>query len=159
MQPTRTNPAGPCPRCGGKRSLGRRLKGAKREMMCTSSSATAAVTLIPVTTMSGFQRQLNPTISLFIAEDGSKPNRWNWEIRRKSKPMGAKVSETGFQSRQAAEFSGRRALSEFLIELRRKRRDYTRHAKNSPHEVVARCPLLAPSGHPLAAPHNVRFWG
>jgi hypothetical protein len=75
---------------------------------------------------------------LFIAEDGSKPNRWNWEIRRKSKPMGAKVSETGFQSRQAAEFSGGRALSGFLIELRGKRRDYTTHAKNSPHEVVWR---------------------
>jgi hypothetical protein len=56
---------------------------------------------------------------LFIAEDGSKRNRWSWEIRRKSKPMGAKVSETGFQSRQAAEFSGGRALSEFLIELSR----------------------------------------
>jgi hypothetical protein len=54
---------------------------------------------------------------LFIAEDRSKPNRWSWEIRRKSKPMGAKVSATGFQSRQAAEFSGKRALSEFLIEL------------------------------------------
>ena len=34
-------------------SLGRLLKGAKRDVMCTSSSATAAVTLIPVTTMSG----------------------------------------------------------------------------------------------------------
>jgi hypothetical protein len=56
---------------------------------------------------------------LFIAENGRKPNRWSWEIRRKSKPMGAKVSETGFQSRQAAEFSGGRALSEFLIELSR----------------------------------------
>jgi hypothetical protein len=56
---------------------------------------------------------------LFIAEDGSKPNRWNWEMRLKSKPMGAKVSETGFQCRQAAEFSGGRALSEFLIELSR----------------------------------------
>jgi len=56
---------------------------------------------------------------LSIAEDGSKPNRWSWEIRRKSKPMGAKVSETGFQSRQAAEFSGGRALSDFLIELSR----------------------------------------
>jgi hypothetical protein len=33
--------------------------------------------------------------------------------------MGAKVSETGFQSRQSAEFSGGRALSEFLIELSR----------------------------------------
>ena len=33
---------------------------------------------------------------LFIAEDGNKPNRWSWEIRRKSKPMGAKVSEQVF---------------------------------------------------------------
>jgi hypothetical protein len=56
---------------------------------------------------------------LFIAENGSKPNRWSWEIRRKSKPMGIKVSGTGFQSRQAAEFSGGRALSEFLTEFSR----------------------------------------
>jgi hypothetical protein len=33
--------------------------------------------------------------------------------------MGAKVSETGFQSRQAAEYSGGRAQSKFLIELSR----------------------------------------
>ena len=54
---------------------------------------------------------------LFIAVDASKPNRWSWEIRRKSKPMGVKFSEAGFQSRQAAEFAGGRALSEFLSEL------------------------------------------
>jgi hypothetical protein len=56
---------------------------------------------------------------LFIDENGGKPNRWSREIRRKSQPMGIKVSKKGFQSRQAAEFSGGRALSEFLTELSR----------------------------------------
>jgi hypothetical protein len=56
---------------------------------------------------------------VFVAESESKPTRWSWEIRRKSQPMGIKVSATGFQSRQAAEYSGARALSEFLAELSR----------------------------------------
>jgi hypothetical protein len=56
---------------------------------------------------------------IFFAESGSKPTFWSWEIRRKSQPMRIKVSATGLQSRQAAEFAGARALSEFLIELSR----------------------------------------
>ena len=66
---------------------------------------------------------------LFIDENGGKPNRWSWEIRRKSQPMGIKVSKKGFQSRQAAEFSGGRALSEFLIELSREEKETIRPAQ------------------------------
>jgi hypothetical protein len=118
MQPTRTNP-GPCPRCGGKlefrQTVERREKGDDvRFFQCKGCGH--------IDTRDNNEQFSAPAQSdyfLFIVEDGSKPNRWSWEIRRKSKPMGAKVSETGFQSRQAAEFSGGRALSEFLIELSR----------------------------------------
>jgi hypothetical protein len=44
--------------------------------------------------------------------------------------MGIKVSATGLQSRQAAEFAGARALSEFLIELsREEKRQYDTRKK------------------------------
>jgi hypothetical protein len=54
---------------------------------------------------------------LFVSETGTRPNAWGWEIRRNSVPMGVRLSEGGFQSRQAAEFSGVHALSDFLIAL------------------------------------------
>ena len=118
MQRTCTNP-GPCPRCGGKlefrQTVERREKGNDVHFFQCKDCG-------HIDTRDNNERVPAPAQSdyfLFIAEDGSKPNRWSWEIRRKSKPMGAKVSETGFQSRQAAEFSGGRALSEFLIELSR----------------------------------------
>ena len=39
--------------------------------MCTSSSAKTAVTSMPVTTMSGFQRQRDPTISSLLPRMGA----------------------------------------------------------------------------------------
>jgi hypothetical protein len=45
------------------------------------------------------------------------PNRWSWEIRRKSKPMGIKMTGDGFQSEIAAQFAGNRALADFLSDL------------------------------------------
>jgi hypothetical protein len=45
------------------------------------------------------------------------PERWGWEIRRKSKPLGIKIGEGGFQSDQAAQFAGKRALAHFLLDL------------------------------------------
>jgi hypothetical protein len=49
-----------------------------------------------------------PTVSSFS---------WRWEIRRHSRPMGVKLGAGGYQSQDAAEFTGNRALDEFLIEL------------------------------------------
>ena len=43
--------------------------------------------------------------------------RWSWEIRRKSKPLGIKMTGDGFQSEMAAEFAGKRALADFLSDL------------------------------------------
>ena len=48
---------------------------------------------------------------------GQNPDRWSWEIRRKSKPLGIKMTGDGLQSEMAAQFAGKQALSEFLAEL------------------------------------------
>jgi hypothetical protein len=48
---------------------------------------------------------------------GQFPDRWNWEIRRKSKPLGIKMIGDGFQSDTAAQFAGDQALADFLSEL------------------------------------------
>jgi hypothetical protein len=45
------------------------------------------------------------------------PDRWSWEIRRKSKPLGIKMIGDGYQSDTAAQFAGKQALAEFLAAL------------------------------------------
>jgi hypothetical protein len=54
---------------------------------------------------------------IFASRRGEYPERWSWEIRRKSKPLGVKLMEDGFQSKMAAEFAGKRALADFLADL------------------------------------------
>jgi hypothetical protein len=48
---------------------------------------------------------------------GEYPDRWSWEICRKSSPLGIKMTGDGFQSEMAAEFAGKRALADFLSDL------------------------------------------
>jgi hypothetical protein len=48
--------------------------------------------------------------------------RWSWEIRRKSKPLGIRFAADGFQSEGAAQFAGKKALEDFLIELSKEER-------------------------------------
>ncbi len=48
---------------------------------------------------------------------GQNPDRWSWEILRKSKPLGIKMTGDGFQSDTAAQFAGKQALAEFLADL------------------------------------------
>jgi hypothetical protein len=48
---------------------------------------------------------------------GQNPDRWSWEMRRKSKPLGIKMTGDGFQSDTAAQFAGKQALAEFLADL------------------------------------------
>ena len=59
----------------------------------------------------------NTDYYLVTARRGEHPERWSWEIRRKSKPLGIKLSGDGFQSDSAAKFAGKRALDDFLSEL------------------------------------------
>jgi hypothetical protein len=51
------------------------------------------------------------------SRDGERAKAWCWEIQRRSKPMGVKLSGDGYQSEAAAEFAGKRALAEFLRAL------------------------------------------
>ncbi len=48
---------------------------------------------------------------------GECPNRWGWEIRRKSKPLGIKIAGGGCQSSRAAQIAGKRALADLLLDL------------------------------------------
>jgi len=51
---------------------------------------------------------------IITSRHGEHPDRWSWEIRRKSKPLGVKMTKDGFESEKAAQFEGKRALAEFL---------------------------------------------
>jgi len=46
-----------------------------------------------------------------------RPDRWCWEIQRKNKPLGIKMTGDGFQSDIAAQFAGQQALANFLLDL------------------------------------------
>ena len=48
---------------------------------------------------------------------GGYPDRWSWEILRRSKPLGIKMTGDGYQSEMAAQFAGKRALAEFLADV------------------------------------------
>jgi hypothetical protein len=48
---------------------------------------------------------------------GEHPERWSWEIRRKSKPLGIKMIGGSYQSDSAAQFAGKQALADFLSDL------------------------------------------
>ena len=54
---------------------------------------------------------------VIISRRGEHPERWGWEIRRKSTPLGIKMIGDGFQSETAAQFAGKRALADFLVNL------------------------------------------
>jgi hypothetical protein len=54
---------------------------------------------------------------VFTSRRGDYPERWSWEIRRKSKRLGVKLTEGGFQSEMAALIAGQRALADFLSDL------------------------------------------
>jgi hypothetical protein len=54
---------------------------------------------------------------VIVSRRGERPDRWSWEILRKSKPLGVKITGDGFQSDSAAQFAGKRALEDFLSDL------------------------------------------
>jgi hypothetical protein len=61
---------------------------------------------------------INPNDYYVVASRrGEYPERWSWEICRKSKPLGIKMTGDGYQSDQAAQFAGKRALADFLSDL------------------------------------------
>jgi hypothetical protein len=50
---------------------------------------------------------------LMTSRRGEYPDRWSWEIRRKSEPLGIKMTADGFQSEAAAEFAGEARTGRF----------------------------------------------
>jgi len=54
---------------------------------------------------------------IITSRRGEHPDRWSWEIRRKSKPLGIKMTGDGYQSDTAAQFAGKQALTVFLTDL------------------------------------------
>ena len=59
---------------------------------------------------------------LVTSRRGEYPERWSWEIRRKSTPLAVKLTEGGFRSDFAAQVAGKRALVGFLYELAKEER-------------------------------------
>jgi hypothetical protein len=57
------------------------------------------------------------------SQRGVQPPRWSWEIRRKSKPLGIKMTEDGYQSDTAAQFAGSKHWRNFWPTYRKKRRN------------------------------------
>ena len=54
---------------------------------------------------------------VFTSRRGDYPERWSWEIRRKSKPLGVKLAADGFQFDVAAQFAGTRALGGVFVRI------------------------------------------
>ena len=60
---------------------------------------------------------INNDYYVLTSRRGEHPERWSWEIKRKSKPLGVRLTADGFQSDSAAQFAGKRALADFLSDL------------------------------------------
>jgi hypothetical protein len=61
---------------------------------------------------------INPSDYYVItSRTGERPDRWSWEIRRKNMPLGIKMVGDGYQSDSAAQFAGKEALANFLLDL------------------------------------------
>ena len=59
----------------------------------------------------------NDEYYVVTSKRGEHPDRWSWEIRRRSKPLGIKMTGGGYQSDTAAQFAGKQALTDFLVAL------------------------------------------
>ena len=61
----------------------------------------------------------NPINDYYVVTSrrGQQPERWSWEILRKSTPLGIKMTGEGYQSDATAQFAGKQALAEFLADL------------------------------------------
>jgi hypothetical protein len=59
---------------------------------------------------------------VFTSRRGEHPERWSWEIRRKSKPLGVKLTDQGYQSEAAALFAGKRELADLLTGIAKEQR-------------------------------------
>jgi len=56
--------------------------------------------------------------SVSITSSG-KPPQWQWEIKRRPKPLGIKLYANGFRSEKAAKLAGEKALRKLLDSIAR----------------------------------------
>jgi hypothetical protein len=63
----------------------------------------------------------HPTNDYYVLTSrcGEHLDRWSWEIRRKSKPLGIKMTADGYQSETVARSAAKQALADFLSDLSR----------------------------------------
>jgi hypothetical protein len=58
-----------------------------------------------------------PDYYIVTYETDKRPYPWRRELRRHSRPMGVRVTEGGYKSQAAAEYSGKVVLAKFLEAL------------------------------------------
>ena len=58
-----------------------------------------------------------PISDYYVVTSRRGGDRWGWEILRKSKSLGIKMTGDGYQSEMAAQFAGKRALADFLADV------------------------------------------
>jgi hypothetical protein len=63
------------------------------------------------------RKQLNADDDYYIVVSQDPSTRWTWELRRKSYPLGVRVYDGEFESKEAAELAGEKALKRFLEQL------------------------------------------
>jgi hypothetical protein len=54
-----------------------------------------------------------------VISNRRRPPNWQWEIQRRSKPLGVKFYKDGFKTESAAKLAGEKALRAFLQEIAR----------------------------------------
>ena len=60
----------------------------------------------------------NPATDYFVVVSRQKgSSRWLWEIQRRSRPLGVKIYEEGFDTEEAARRAGQNALGDFMRRL------------------------------------------
>jgi len=56
----------------------------------------------------------SPRRSFYLVVSRNDKDSWCWEIRRKRRPMGVRLWESGYRSYSAAQLAGKRALEDLL---------------------------------------------
>ena len=65
---------------------------------------------------------MKPDYYVVTFETKASAQSWHWEIRRRSNPMGVRLTEGGYQTQMAAEHAGKRELAKFLDLLAKEER-------------------------------------
>ena len=65
---------------------------------------------------------MKPDYYVVTFETKASAQSWYWENRRRSNPMGVRLTEGGYQTQMAAENAGKRELAKFLELLAKEER-------------------------------------